>query len=130
VNQPRIAHGVLIDKVGQDLVVVIPGNNEAIRVTGQVALTLSEIHAGHTVHADSPEVRQLADLGVIDVPGLSRRGLITAGAMGAGAGIAVLAMPGVAAASSDPEANSGAGGGGSQTGGTGNETGESGGNTV
>jgi len=102
VNQPCIAQGVLIEKIGEELVVVIPGSHEALRVTGQEALALSEIKSGHVVNADSPAVLKLAELGVIDVPGLSRRGLIKAGAIGAGAGIAVLAMPSVAAASSEP----------------------------
>jgi hypothetical protein len=100
VNQPRIAQGVLIEKVVEELVVVIPGSSEALRIAGDVAVTLSEIQSGHVVDADSPAVVKLAELGVIDVPGLSRRGLIKVGAIGAGAGIAVLAMPGVAAASS------------------------------
>ncbi len=101
-NQTRIAQGVLIEKVGEELVVVIPGRNEALRITGQEALALSEIKSGNTLPVDNQAVMKLAELGVIDVPGLSRRGLIKAGAFGAGAGIAVLAMPGVAVASSDP----------------------------
>jgi len=129
VNSPRIAHGVLIERVGEELVVVVPGSNEAIRVTGETAVTLTHIQSGAQVDTRSIAMRELLELGVIEVPGFSRRGLIAAGAVGAGAGIAVLAMPGVAAASSDPLDNVD-GDGGSQTGGTGDETSGNGGNTV
>jgi len=106
VNSPRIAQGVLIEKVGEELVVVIRGSNEAIRVTGETAVTLTHIQSGAQVDTRSTAIRELLELGIIEVPGFSRRGLIAAGAVGAGAGIAVLAMPGVAAASSDPLDNS------------------------
>jgi hypothetical protein len=100
VKTPQLAEGVLIEQVGNDLVVVVPGGSEAMRITGEAAQVLSRIHAGQAEGLSEAVVRDLAAQGIIEVPGLSRRNLITAGALGAGAGIAVLTLPGVAAASS------------------------------
>lgn len=97
---PQLAEGVLIEQVGNDLVVVVPGGLETMRITGEAAQVLSRIHAGQAEGLSEAVVRDLAAQGIIEVPGLSRRNLITAGALGAGAGIAVLTLPGVAAASS------------------------------
>lgn len=59
-----------------------------------------DIQTGRTHNASGRLLSDLEALGMIETSGMSRRGLIKAGAIGAGAGIAVMAMPGVAAASS------------------------------
>lgn len=87
--------------------VMMPGNTDILRISGPAADTLRTIVAGQPVDPSAPTVLELANQGIISTSGMSRRGLIRAGAIGAGAGIAVLAMPSVAAAAS------GGGGGGS-----------------
>ena len=92
--------GVIVERVGDDLMVVVPGNSDVVSLSGRPAEMLLDVKTGRKVDSSDPALRDLVDLGVISAPGLSRRGLIRVGAVGAGAGIAVLAMPGVAAASS------------------------------
>jgi len=99
-NTPHLAPGVLIEQVGDDLLVVTPDGLNTLRLTGQAAAVMSRIQAGQPIDFNTPIVQDLAERGIIALPGMSRRGLIKAGAIGAGAGIAVLAMPSVAAASS------------------------------
>jgi hypothetical protein len=63
-----------------------------------VANTLRAIHSGVAVDCVGSDITDLIKLGVVaDRSTVSRRGLIRAGAVGVGAGIAVLAMPSVAA---------------------------------
>jgi hypothetical protein len=97
---PQLVSGVVVEQVGDDVLVVVPGTTEALRLSGEAAKTVLTIQAGESVSSSDPVVGELVARGVVEVPGLSRRGLIRAGAVGAGAGIAVLAMPSVAAASS------------------------------
>jgi hypothetical protein len=92
--------GVIVERVGKDLMVIVPGNTDVVSLTGRPAEVLLEVAAGRKVDSAEPALRDLVDLGIVSASSLSRRGLIKAGAIGAGAGIAVLAMPGVAAASS------------------------------
>jgi hypothetical protein len=92
--------GVVIEPVGQELLVVVPGNQDVLRLSGAPAEALLDIQAGRTLDSHNPVVSDLVELGFVSTPDVSRRGLIKAGAIGAGAGIAVLAMPSVAAAAS------------------------------
>lgn len=101
-NTPRLAPGVLIEQVGDDVLVVTHDSLTTLRLTGEAATVAYRVQAGQPIELNSPVVRDLAERGIITLPGMSRRGLIKAGAIGAGAGIAVMAMPGVAAASSEP----------------------------
>lgn len=98
--QFSVTRDALIERVGDELMVVVPGNNEYIKLSGNVADVLLGIQRGHPVSSSDPALGQLEELGVITTRGTSRRGLITAGAVGAGAGIAMLSMPAAAAASS------------------------------
>lgn len=99
----KIAPGVMVETVVTDLVVIVPGSLEAFRLTGEAASTLAKIRSGMKVDPTEPEVAELMSRGIVEMPGISRRGLVKAGAIGAGAGIAVMAMPSVAIASSGPE---------------------------
>ena len=94
--------GVIVERVGDDLMVIVPGNADVVSLSGRPAQVLLDVKAGRKVDSADPALRDLVDLGIVSAPGISRRGLIKAGAIGAGAGIAVLAMPGVAAAASFP----------------------------
>jgi hypothetical protein len=100
-----MAPGVVVEHVGDDVVVLVPGSTEVMKLSGGVAHTIRSIQAGATSVLPSETVSELVDRGIIvSRAGMSRRGLIKAGAIGASAGIAVMAMPGVAAASSNTEA--------------------------
>jgi hypothetical protein len=93
--------GVMVERVGDDLMVIIPGNSDVVSVSGRPAEVLLDVKAGRKVDLADPALRDLVDLGIVSAPGISRRGLIKAGAIVAGAGVAVMAMPGVATASSE-----------------------------
>ena len=99
-NMPQLVSGVVVEQVGDDVLVVVPGTTEALCLSGEAAETVLTIQAGQSVSSSDAVVGELVARGVVEVPGLSRRGLIRAGAVGAGAGIAILALPSVAAASS------------------------------
>lgn len=95
----RVVPGVVVEELGGDLMVMVPGSPEVLTLSGESARVLRQVQAGEAV-ASHDAVSELIDRGVLQATKLSRRGLIKAGAVGAGAGIAVMAMPGVAAASS------------------------------
>lgn len=99
-HQVTLCRGVAVEKVGNDYVVKAPGSTDVVMLSGEAALVVGRVEAGQPV-AWSDDVAELIRRGVLaEAPGLSRRGFITAGALGAGAGIVVLAMPGVAQAAS------------------------------
>lgn len=98
-----LASGVVVEPVGDEALVIVPGQTDVIRLTGPTAQAVIDICGGAPVSVSDSLLSHLVDLGIVTVPGLSRRGLIKAGALGAGAGIAVLAMPTVASASSPAE---------------------------
>lgn len=92
--------GVVVERVGDDLLVVVPGNTSAVSLSGRSAEVLADVEAGKRVDSSELALRELVELGIVSAPGLSRRGLIKAGAIGAGASIAVLSFPSAAMASS------------------------------
>ena len=104
-----LADAVGIERLGSDLIVLVPGSDEALVLSGEAAELVAGIASGRSIVAWSPLVEGLVARGVLSAPGLSRRNLFRAGALGAGAGIAVLAMPGVAAAASSEATESGSG---------------------
>ena len=95
-----LATGVVVEEMGRDLVVMVPGSLEVVILSGYAAGVVRDIQAGAIVRP-SDLVSQLVRAGVLETSGLSRRGFITAGTVGAGLGIAAITMPGVAAASSE-----------------------------
>jgi hypothetical protein len=100
ISRIKVPTGVVAQRVGHELMVLIPGKAEVVKLTGEAAEVFLDIQAGRAVQASDDIVSGLDAQGVIEIPGVSRRGLIKAGAIGTGAGIAVLAMPSVAAAAS------------------------------
>jgi hypothetical protein len=94
-----LSPGVVVEEVGNGVMVMAPGSQDVVSLSGRAAEVVRSVQSGVSVVDDSL-VAELTVLGVLEVSGISRRGLIKAGAIGAGAGIAVLAMPGVAAAAS------------------------------
>jgi len=98
-----ITPGAVIELIGNEAVVMLPGSTSVMRVSEEQAHTLRAIEAGHYSGLSAQTVESLIDAGIVVThTGMSRRNLVKAGAIGAGAGIAVMAMPGVAAASSGP----------------------------
>jgi hypothetical protein len=98
-----IAPGVIVENVGDDVVVMLPESTEVIRLSGDAAQLVRAIHAGDVSVLPSHTVTELLERGIlISQAGMSRRGVLTAGAIGASAGLAALSMPTVAAAASAP----------------------------
>ena len=94
-----LSSGVVLEQLAGEVLVVVPGN-DIVRLSGAPADLVLDLQAGKHVDSSHPSVSDLAHLGVVTVSGLSRRSLLKAGAIGAGAGIVLLSMPSVAAASS------------------------------
>jgi hypothetical protein len=103
----RLADGVVVEEVGDDLMVMVHGSTEILSLSGAAADAVRKTQAGESVTIDAVS-EDLIRAGVLETSAVSRRGFITAGAIGAGAGIAVLSMPGVAAASSTTQSTTGA----------------------
>jgi hypothetical protein len=100
-NTLSIAPGVVIEHVGDDVLVVIPGSSDVMRISGDQATALRIIESGNESGLSRKAVEGLVKVGVVVNRGeVTRRSLVKAGAIGAGAGIAVMALPSAAAASS------------------------------
>jgi len=98
-----ITPGVIIEHIDSEAMVLLPGSTSVLRLTSDQANTLRAIESDQSSAVSIQEVQSLIDAGIVTThPAMSRRNLIKAGAIGAGAGIAVMAMPAVAAASSGP----------------------------
>jgi hypothetical protein len=97
----RVAQGVVVEEMGNELVVMVPGSTQVLSLTGAAAETVRKSRSGEIVLVNAV-TDELASAGVLESSAFSRRALIKAGAIGAGAGIAVLALPAAAAASSGP----------------------------
>lgn len=92
---------VVTECVGADVVVMLPDSTDVLRLSGEAAGAIRSIEAGEAPVVPEKVLADLIDRGVLVTKStVSRRGLFKAGSIGAGAGIAVLAMPSVAAASS------------------------------
>ena len=100
IKEFSVAPDAVVEVVGADVFVHLPGSSEVIRLSGATAEAFLAIQAGEQVDSLDKAVHELVAIGVVQSRGLSRRGLVKAGAIGAGAGITVLAMPSIAAASS------------------------------
>lgn len=94
-----IATGVVVEEMGTDLLVMVPSSSKVLKLTGESAEVVRAVRSGLTV-VPGKVVDDLRAVGVLEGSSLTRRGLVTGGVIGLGAGIAVLAMPGVAAADS------------------------------
>jgi len=99
-KKAAITPGVIVERVGDDLMVIVPGTTDVVSLSGRPAEVLLDVQAGREVDPSDPALKSLNDLGIVTSPGMSRRGLITAGALGAGAGVVMLSMPAAAAAES------------------------------
>ena len=106
-----LAPGVIVENLGSDSAVFVPGVAEVLTLSGDAATVIRRIRNGESVVGAQAVVSDLVARGVIQpAHGMSRRGVVRAGVIGAGAGIAALAMPSVAAASSTGDGGSSGGG--------------------
>ena len=102
-----LATGVVIERVGDDLVALIP-DADVVTLTGQAADVVGRVLAGEDVDPSDEAVVALVDAGVLTAPaGLTRRKVMQLGAVATGVGVATLALPSVAAAASVTGALSG-----------------------
>lgn len=94
--------GIAIESVGDDLLVFVPQRAESVLCSGILAIAVRRIQSGESGQIDEESLAQLVEMGIVSPTlSLSRRGLLKSGALGLGAGVAALAMPSVAVASSD-----------------------------
>lgn len=100
-NRLRIADGVIIEDLGDEVLLTAPGSGQAIRVSAEGREVIDSVRSGVAVDSGRPIVAQLVDAGVLTSSAvISRRGLVRVGAVGAVAGVGVFAMPTAALASS------------------------------
>jgi len=105
-----VTPGLVLERVGEDVLVMTPGRADVIRLTAEQQHVLQQIIAGKKVGV-SGVTEQLVDLGLVTAKsGITRRGVLSAGAVGAG--FAVLSLPTAALASSKPQGSSDNGGSG------------------
>jgi hypothetical protein len=98
-----IVPGVVIEYIDREAMVLLPGSTSVMRLNAEQARTLRAIESDRSSTVSVQTAQSLIQAGIVAThPSMSRRSLIKAGAIGAGAGIAVMAMPSVAAASSGP----------------------------
>lgn len=77
-----LAQGVVVEDVGDDLIVMVPGSTKVLSLSGVAAGVVRKIQSGAPVLANTV-TDELAKAGVLESSSLSRRGLIKAGAIGA-----------------------------------------------
>jgi hypothetical protein len=101
-----LVEGVVCEKVGSDLIVMAPGSDTVVSVTGDAAVLLESLNGSSGVEVEqSVTVDELIVAGVLrpefESTGVSRRGLLVGSAGVAGAGVLALSMPSAAMASSE-----------------------------
>lgn len=102
--QYELAPGVLLEDLGSEYVAYVPDASDVVTLSGEAAAALRQIRSGIPGKYSGETVSHLVSLGIIHAPsGISRRGVVRAGLIGVGAGIAALSLPSVAAASSAAE---------------------------
>ena len=104
----RVADGVLVESLGESVVVYVPGSQHALHLEGDVADALRCV-SGHGVlsreHCDAAGA--LVEMGVVvpshvqEQAGIGRRPLLLGASAAAASAIAALSLPSVAAASSE-----------------------------
>lgn len=95
-----LAPGVMVESLGDTLMVHTPGATEVLMLSGEVADLVRAIDSGQLPAANDAVIDELVQRGILATSGhVTRRSVVRAGLVGAGAGIAVVVLPGVAAAS-------------------------------
>lgn len=101
----RLSPGITIENVGNAVIAFNTEAKEVLAITGEAGSLLRTVSRPglHTIEV-SAGLKELLSLGLVEQT-MTRRGVIRAGALGTGAGIAFLAMPSAAIASSSPTVN-------------------------
>ena len=96
-----LVDGAVVETVGAEILILLPGSTETVRLAGKAADVVRRIQSGEVVLASEESTALLMKGGIVTIPpGVSRRGFLRAGALGVGAGMSVLALPTAALASS------------------------------
>ena len=92
----------IIEKVGEDVVVLIPESKEVLKLSGELAnLVYTASISGSVEVPEGVDPSELVERGIIAFDSHpTRRTLLKVGAVGAGASLVALGLPSVAAASS------------------------------
>ena len=100
-NRVSLVEGVIVESLGEELIVLVPGSMEIVRLDGDPANLLRRIMNGEPPSSsDSDSMSLLGQFGLLKSSAVSRRSVLRAGAVATGAGIALLSFPSAAAASS------------------------------
>ena len=103
-NRIHLVPGVLVENVGDNVMVSLPDHSEVLSLTGDMAEIVVALRDGEEVSPNNGDaLTELERRGVItlaDSKGVSRRQILTAGAAGVTGGVLALSMPAAAAASS------------------------------
>ena len=103
-NRIHLVPGVLVENVGDNVMVSLPDHSEVLSLTGDMAEIVVALRDGEEVSPSNGEaLAELERRGVITLSyskGVSRRQILTAGAAGVTGGVLALSMPAAAAASS------------------------------
>jgi hypothetical protein len=100
-QQVFLADNIVVENVGHDLLVFLPGSSDILRLSGEPADLLRSVVDGKIPNSvDSGVVHRLIELGVLRSPAISRRHFVGASALGLGAGLSLMALPHTAAAAS------------------------------
>lgn len=103
-NSVELRAGVLVEELGNELLVKVPGSTDAVVLSGEPASIIRSLRAGRPLPVNGPCL-ELVDLGVLEfTSAVSRRSVLAVSAVGVGAGIALFSMPTVAVAASQQEA--------------------------
>ena len=99
-----LADNLLIEKVGEETLVMHADSLDSMRITGEAAKIVQELQEqGRSSLVQSDATASLLSAGILKTEqpsGLTRRSLLKSGAIGVGAGVATLALPTAAYASS------------------------------
>ena len=97
----RFVAGASVERIGPEVLVSVPGRCEAFRLSGEAArLAIAVLDGTPIPDSDPLVVDELHRRGIVEIAGPTRRSLLRASGIAAGAGIAVLSLPSVAAAAS------------------------------
>ena len=103
-NRIHLVPGVLVENVGDNVMVSLPDHSEVLSLTGDMAEIVVALRDGEEVSPNNGDaLTELERRGVItlaDSKGVSRRQILTAGAAGVTGGVLALSLPMAAAASS------------------------------
>ena len=100
----RLAEDVLIERLGEEFLVMPADSAESLRLAGEAATVVHVLlENGRSAMPKTDALSELLAAGIVkthDGAGPSRRSLLKTGAIGVGAGVASLALPTAASAAS------------------------------